>query len=366
MIRFTMAASFHLLLVSLASPVAIGQETSKPAPPAVSPLPVSRFYQDYRAAIHQAIQSKAVAKVPDALEANFGLSLADADDTLRAQLEIPTGEGVVVVGVKQGSLAEQAGVKLNDVFLKLGDQMARAADQVRQILLGLGKQALEVKLIREGKPRRMSLVGPEHGFPPDAAEFWLGVPVSPVDPTLRSHLPTLPADSGLIVNDVVKGSPADQAGVKKDDVLITLDRKPLSNSDALIAQIQASKGKTVPLELLRAGKPLTLAVTPAKRAHPTVINVKESNPSTLTYQVVRPSMAIAVEPRETAGAIRPAPALNLILDDYNENTSYTFFATGAAAVAPATARIEGQLKEVMTKLDEISKALEASRKPALK
>ena len=83
------------------------------------------------------------------------------------------------------ALADRRHVAPVDVLLNLGGQPAKGVGEVRKILLGLGKEALEVKLIREGKPRRMSLVGPEHGFPPEAAEFWIGTPVSPVDTTLR-------------------------------------------------------------------------------------------------------------------------------------------------------------------------------------
>ena len=78
-------------------------------------------------------------------------------------------QGVVVIAVKPGSLAEHAGLKLNDVFVSLGDQKATDVAMAKKILLGLGKDALEVKLIREGKPSRMSLVGPDHGFPPESA-----------------------------------------------------------------------------------------------------------------------------------------------------------------------------------------------------
>ena len=207
-----------------------------------------------------------------ALETNFGLELADADDALRAQLELPPNQGVVVIAVKPGSLAEHAGLKLNDVLVSLGDEKASSVAVAKKVLLGLGKDALEVKLIREGKSSRMSLVGPDHGFPPESAQFWIGVPVSPVDATLRSHLPSLSAEAGLIVNDVVKGSPAETAGVQKSDILVSLAGKPLKTSDTLIEQIQASAGKPVPLEILRAGKPITLQITPAKRTHPTTIN----------------------------------------------------------------------------------------------
>jgi membrane-associated protease RseP (regulator of RpoE activity) len=416
MIRFTIALSSVLIWSLLASPVAIGQEPAKTTAPAGEPVgqanppvhaqakeglvnlnlildeevddptlqaqlktdPNFQKYLPYRLGL----QTQAQAKLQDALETNFGLSLSDADDTLRAQLEIPYGEGVVVVGVKAGSLAEHAGLKVNDLLLSLGDRKAESWGQVKEILLGLGKEALEVKLIREGKPSRMSLVGPKHGFPPEAAEYWIGTPVSPVDATLRAHLPSIPSEAGLVVNDVVKGSPADQVSVHKDDILIALDGKPLTNADALIAAIQASQGKPAPLQLVRAGKPLTLTITPAKRAHPTVINLK-TNPEAFNfvYQFAQPSMAIEVEPglQGAPGVKKPVrlkqfeerPPLsgNVALVPHAGMPDQTgnFFAwtlQKRASVESSTARIEGQLKEVMAKLEEISKNLEAIKKSA--
>jgi membrane-associated protease RseP (regulator of RpoE activity) len=322
-------------------------------------------------------------KTFDALETNFGLSLADADDALRSQLEIAPGQGVVVVSVKPGSLAEHAGLKINDVLLSLGEQKATDVAQVRKVLLGLGKEALEVKLIREGKPSRMSLVGPEHGFPPEAAEFWIGVPVSPVDATLRAHLSSLAEDTGLIVNDVVKGSPADSAKVQKNDILVSLDGKPLKTPDTLIEQIQASKGKPVPLELVRAGKPITLTITPAKRAHPTVINITRSPELQFKYQLVQPNIAIEVDPRKIGTAVPPqsipegkidvrqlipGPLYQLVPNP--QTFQAPTFSSGSSPQVTlhranpdaSTARIEAQLKEVMAKLDEITKALETLKK----
>jgi hypothetical protein len=342
------------------------------------------------------IKSTTFAKDFDALETNFGLSLSDADDALRSQLEIPPGQGVVVLGVKAGSLAEQAGLKANDVLLSLGEAPAKESHQVRDLLLKLGKEAVEVKLIREGKPSRMSLVGPKHGFPPESAEYWIGVPVSPVDATLRAHLTTLPADSGLVVNEVVKDSPADQVGVKKDDVLVAMDGKPLATSDTLIAQIQASQGKPVPLQVLRAGKPLTLTITPAKRAHPTVISLRKYLDTSLAYQVVRPNMAIEYDvhqgrvgvaqarpveskPSPSGGYTLYAPYSGFVVDPYSglqanpanaSNSPFqplphqNYFYQPLPNADLATARIEAQLKEIVGKLDEISKALEALKKSA--
>jgi membrane-associated protease RseP (regulator of RpoE activity) len=423
MIRFKIVRCFALLGSLIASPLATGQEPPKADPPSPERVakteaaserlilerndlildqdvsgvlglsngpddpnsPVARLTAPSQRQDVQ-YQVRKLAKTFDALETNFGLSLSDADDALRAQLEIPPGQGVVVVGVRSGSLAEHSGLKTNDVILSLGDQKAGDVAQVRKILLGLGKEALEVKLIREGKPSRMSLVGPEHGFPAEAAEYWIGVPVSPVDATLRAHLPSLVDDTGLIVNDVVKGSPADGVSVRKNDILVAMDGKPLNSPDALIEQIQASKGKPVPLEILRAGKPITLTITPAKRVHPTVINLAGRPGGQTQYQFVRPNFVIEVDPRSPVYPVTPHfnPDGKIeVRDLLHQGRILRVDPTTLRVEVPGpptdvqlemmvnrvdavnlNARIEAQLKEVMAKLNEISKAVEGLKKSA--
>ncbi len=330
----------------------------------------------------------------DPLQANFGLRLAPADDALRAQLELAPGRGVVVVGVKPGGLAEQAGLKPNDVLTRLGDREVDGVESARMALLGLGEETLEVKLIREGKPGRMSLVGPEHGFPPESAEFWIGVPVSPVDPTLASHLPALKSGVGLIVNDVVKGSPAEVAGLLKNDILATMDGKPLTNR-SLIEQIQASQGRPMPLEILRGGKPLTITVTPARRAHPTTINLPGGRPPSWAYRLFEPGVAVEVKPVTStlSGKIRlgdappPNPGRwNAETFHFQPDVKYDAIVVnphrvdGADAAgqpygirlqmtprteaidAAASARIEARLDEIAARLEDLRRAVEAIKK----
>ena len=347
-------------------------------------------------AIRYYVQTQAGQKNPnlivtrfDPLDVNFGLGLSETDAALRAQLEIPDGEGIVVVELKAGGLADLSGLKLNDVLLSLGPEAAKTVPQARKILLDLGKQALEVKLIRQGKPRRMSLVGPDHSFPTEVVQYWIGVPVSPVDATLRSHLSLLPAEAGLIAIDVVKGSPADQAAVQKNDILIAIDGKPLKTSASLIEQVQATQGKPVPLKILRAGKELSIMITPIKRELTRVANFMSIADSQFKYQVVRPNMAIEVnagttlEQKPSDPTVRDHPLKNFVTGQtlqVNPKTKEWTVSTfslpnkqtqlydvkpfeNRPSIEVPTARIEAQLKDVLSKLDALTKVMDGMKKP---
>jgi serine protease Do len=73
--------------------------------------------------------------------------------------------------------------------------------------------------------------------------------------------------SGITISSVVPGSPADRAGLKVGDTIISVDGKPIKNGDELVSDIAARKpGAKVTLGYFRNGKKEEAAVTVADRA----------------------------------------------------------------------------------------------------
>jgi len=71
---------------------------------------------------------------------------------------------------------------------------------------------------------------------------------------------------GVVVSNVEKGSPADEAGLKSRDVLLELNGKKVQTYDAFRNEIATIRpGNTIRLSGLRDGKPLELKVTLAER-----------------------------------------------------------------------------------------------------
>jgi serine protease Do len=73
--------------------------------------------------------------------------------------------------------------------------------------------------------------------------------------------------SGVTVSSVVAGSPADQAGLRVGDTIISVDGKKVSKGSELVADIASRKpGSKVNLSFLRNGKTQETSVTIADRA----------------------------------------------------------------------------------------------------
>jgi membrane-associated protease RseP (regulator of RpoE activity) len=91
---------------------------------------------------------------------------------------------------------------------------------------------------------------------------WLGIRLTPIPEPLAAHI----GDHGVMIANVVKDSPADQAGLERYDVIVSLDSQQVADSQALFAALEAVKaGQSVPLTVIRTAQKTDLTITPAER-----------------------------------------------------------------------------------------------------
>jgi serine protease Do len=89
---------------------------------------------------------------------------------------------------------------------------------------------------------------------------WLGVNVQDITTHLAKSQ-NLKVLKGAWVAEVLKGGPADRAGIKMGDVAVSYDGTPLENGNDFRNRIAATRvGKKVEIGILRKGERMTLAV----------------------------------------------------------------------------------------------------------
>ena len=94
---------------------------------------------------------------------------------------------------------------------------------------------------------------------------WLGVEVQDVTPEIADSLGLNSAD-GVLVAGVLRGGPADQAGIRPGDVLTKVNGKAVGDSASLLGLIAAlAPGQSAALEIRRRQQVLQITVRAEKR-----------------------------------------------------------------------------------------------------
>ena len=90
---------------------------------------------------------------------------------------------------------------------------------------------------------------------------WLGVYIQRLTPDMAETL-SVPGKKGALVADVTKGGPADKAGLRSGDVIVSFDGKGVSDEHDLPQIVASTKpGKNVEVIVIRDGKEGKIPVT---------------------------------------------------------------------------------------------------------
>src|SRR4051812_16733434 len=91
----------------------------------------------------------------------------------------------------------------------------------------------------------------------DSGSGGSGVTLVPVDESTRAHL-KLPKGQGLVATSVVANGPAAQAGIRENDILLTLGDAALGKPEDLEEQLKGAGDRPIALGLLHHGEKKTL------------------------------------------------------------------------------------------------------------
>jgi serine protease Do len=92
-------------------------------------------------------------------------------------------------------------------------------------------------------------------------EGWLGVYIQDISHALKGAM-NLKSEQGVLVRDVVEDSPADESGIKREDVILVFNQEKVEDPEHLIRLVRkTSPGDKVELVIVRDGKKKTLTIT---------------------------------------------------------------------------------------------------------
>jgi serine protease Do len=194
-----------------------------------------------------AIPSQTVRPVVDGLMKNgvvhhgyLGVGLNDVTPENAKFFNLTGNTGALIASVTPNSPASRAGLKEGDVVTAVNGQPVETGSDLQVIVsedAPGSKIALDV--IRNGRAETMDLTVGEYHKDQEVAAATneepghprLGIAISDLTPDVRQQL-NLPTDvKGVAVAQVQPGSPAEDAGLSGGDVILEINRKPVTSAD---------------------------------------------------------------------------------------------------------------------------------------
>jgi serine protease Do len=189
-----------------------------------------------------------------------GISLQDLSPELMKSFNVEKKEGALIGQVFEGSPAEKAGLKAGDIVVEIdGEKIKNSQDLVREVLKKQVGQKIEIVIIREGKQMKVPVTTTE--MPSEATEQktpsvtkeWFGLHVTRVTPDIAKQL-GLPKAEGVVIDNVEVGSSAQDAGLRKGDAILEVNRQKVRDENHFRSLMEETKpGQSVLFLISRGG-----------------------------------------------------------------------------------------------------------------
>src|SRR6202161_1664854 len=177
----------------------------------------------------------------------IGIQISDLTPDNAKFFEMKKAEGAVITDVQADAPGAKAGLRTGDVITELDGRPVTDAGEL-QMIVGQKRpgDTIHLQVVRDSKPTSISVTletlggakgaevaGGEHG-----KARW-GLSLADLTPDARNELQAEGSVHGAIVQDIQPGSPADNAGLQRGDVIMEVNRHAVKSA-ADVAQALAS------------------------------------------------------------------------------------------------------------------------------
>ncbi|MEJ2554519.1 MAG: DegQ family serine endoprotease [Gammaproteobacteria bacterium] len=162
----------------------------------------------------------------------LGILVQDLTPDLAKAFDIKETHGAVISRVVKDSPAQRAGLKSGDVVIGVNGKPVATSSELRTSigLLPVGT-TVSLEVVRDGKTRTIKVTIAE-----TAQDKLPGKRINPrlegaVFGAIEEGSPEYGHLKGIVVLDLARGSPAWAAGLRKNDVIVSVNRRPVTSLD---------------------------------------------------------------------------------------------------------------------------------------
>jgi serine protease Do len=198
----------------------------------------------------------------------LGIALQEISELHARALKLGSPSGVLVDDVYEGSPAQAGGLLPMDVILSIDGVAVKRINQVQALIAGKNPGVtIKLRLVRNQREmeKRITLGELQPNFvtnrngkrSPNQLDYSrfknLGMEIESLTVADAAAL-GYKGEGGVMVTRVEKLSPAEESGIRTDDVIIAVDRSPVRSKENFLARLQQMKsGDVIIFALSRRG-----------------------------------------------------------------------------------------------------------------
>ncbi len=195
----------------------------------------------------------------------MGVGISDVTPENAKFFDMKSANGAVVTEVTPGAPGDKAGLKTGDVITGINGQNVSTAGELQMhVQQQQPGSTIKLAVMRDGKemtvPVTVEQMGGKGATESASAENgkprW-GIGIGDLDPNTRQQIQAPNQIQGAVVEKVLPGSPADNAGLQPGDVIESVNRKAtpsasavkdalgsVSNGDSVMLRVWSNGGST--------------------------------------------------------------------------------------------------------------------------
>jgi len=188
----------------------------------------------------------------------LGVTIQSITPEIKDKFDLKTTEGALIAEVAKGSAAEKGGLQRGDVIIRFDGKKIREMSDLPPMVAQtpVGKE-VEIVVIRKGRERRLTAVIEElkeeasvTALPSPEIEEAFGFSVQKLTPELEEAL-SLQGEKGVVVSSIRRGSPAEEAGLQRGDLIQEIENEPVEEVDDYTRIMQKAASKKQILMVVR-------------------------------------------------------------------------------------------------------------------